>query len=700
MALPSVPSEMQDIFPIEKIRNIGFIAHIDAGKTTVTEQVLYATGRIHRVGGVDDGTTAMDWMPQERERGITITAAATSAQWQDCRINIIDTPGHVDFTAEVERSLRVLDGGVVVLDAVAGVQSQSETVWRQADTYSVPRICFVNKMDRVGASYERTLDSIRRRLNGNPVPVQLPMGEEAEFCGTIDLIGGRATVYPVGRGNRNGAEDYEEMPVPAQFEEDYLRYRQEMIEKIVETDEQLLIRYLEGEELSPEDLRGALRRATVDQTLVPVLCGSAISGKGIHPLLDAVLLYLPSPSDVPPVEGISVQTEETQLRYPEEEGPLAALAFKVATDPYVGRLVFLRIYSGKVKSGASVQNVSRKGRERMGRLLLMHANHREELEDVTAGNICAAVGLKNTFTGDTICADLDQVILEPPKFPSPVVSVAIEPMTRADQDRLSDALRKLSDEDPTFVVRFNEETGQTVMSGMGELHLEVLVDRMRREFNVEAQVGRPRVSYRETVTQPYRSDARFVRQTGGHGQYGHVVVDLEPLGRGEGTQFVNAISGGVIPREYIPAVERGVREALDNGPMGGYPLVDLKVTLVDGSYHTVDSSEMAFRSAGMMAIREGVSKAAPALLEPIADLEVVTPGEFLSDVIADLGTRRAQIRTIEGTEGIQTVRALVPLGETFSYTTALRSITQGRASYTMEFRYYEPVPDGLLRTLL
>ena len=695
-----VPNEMQKTFPIEKIRNIGFIAHIDAGKTTVTEQVLYATGRIHRVGGVDDGTTAMDWMPQERERGITITAAATTAQWQDCRINIIDTPGHVDFTAEVERSLRVLDGGVVVLDAVAGVQSQSETVWRQADTYNVPRICFVNKMDRVGASYERTLDSVQRRLKANPVPIQLPMGEEAEFRGTIDLIGGRAIVYPLGRGARTSAEDYEDVPIPAEFKDDYYRYRQEMIEKIVETDEQLLIRYLEGEELSPEDLRAALRRATIARELVPVLCGSAISGKGVHPLLDAILWLLPSPADVPPVEGVNPQTEETELRHPDTDGPLAALAFKVATDPYVGRLVFLRVYSGRVKSGASVQNVSRKGRERLGRLLQMHANHREELEDVIAGDICAAVGLKNTFTGDTICADVDQVILEPPKFPSPVVSVAIEPMTRADQDRLSDALRKLSDEDPTFVVRFNDETGQTVMSGMGELHLEVLVDRMRREFNVEAQVGRPRVSYRETLTRPYRSEARFVRQTGGHGQYGHVVLDLEPLDRGEGIKFVNDIAGGVIPREYIPAIERGVRQALDNGPLGGYPLVDLKISLVDGSFHNVDSSEMAFRSAGMMAIREGVSKGGPCLLEPIAELEVVTPADYLSDVIGDLGTRRAQIRTIEGQESAQTVRVLVPLGETFSYTTALRSLTQGRASFTMEFRYYEPVPEGLLRTLL
>ena len=690
---------MDDSFPIEKIRNIGFIAHIDAGKTTVTEQVLFATGRIHRVGGVDDGTTAMDWMPQERERGITITAAATTSFWQDCRINIIDTPGHVDFTAEVERSLRVLDGGVVVLDAVAGVQSQSETVWRQADTYSVPRICFVNKMDRVGASYERTIESIRRRLNANPVPIQLPMGEETDFYGMIDLIGGRATIYPVGRTNGGSPESYEEIPVPAEFEDDYQRYRQAMVEKIAETDEQLLIRYLEGEELGPDDLRDALRRATVKQTLVPVMCGSAISGKGVHPLLDAVLYYLPSPSDVPPVEGVNPRNDAVELRHPDEDGPMAALAFKVATDPYVGRLVFLRVYSGRVKTGASVQNVSRKGRERMGRLLLMHANHREEMEEVTAGNICAVVGLKNTFTGDTICLDRDQVILEPPKFPTPVVSVAIEPMTRADQDRLTDALRKLSDEDPTFVVRANEETGQTIMSGMGELHLEVLVDRMRREFGVEAQVGRPRVSYRETLTRAYRSEARFVRQTGGHGQYGHVVLQLEPLERGEGIQFVNAIAGGVIPREYIPAVEKGVKDALDNGPLAGYPLVDVKVSLVDGSFHPVDSSELAFRSAGMMAIREGAGKAAPALLEPIADLEVVTPGQYLSEVIADLGIRRAQIRTIEGQDDLQTVRALIPLGETFSYTTALRSGTQGRASYTMEFRYYEPVPEGLLKSL-
>ncbi|MCH8987963.1 MAG: elongation factor G [Chloroflexi bacterium] len=687
-------------YPIAQIRNIGFIAHIDAGKTTTTEQVLFATGRIHRAGGVDDGNTTMDWMPQEKERGITITAAATTTYWQDCRINIIDTPGHVDFTAEVERSLRVLDGGIVVLDAVAGVQPQSETVWRQADTYKVPRICFVNKMDRVGASYERTIESIRRRLKGNPVAIQLPIGVEDQFAGMIDLINGKATMYPVGRVNEGNADRPEEVDMPAEYENEFQQYRQAMIEKVVETDEALLIKYLEGEEITPEELKKALRQATIDQKLVPVLCGSAMFAKGIHPLLDAIIWYLPSPADAPPVEGINPRTEEIELRYSDENAPLAALAFKVATDPYVGRLVFLRVYSGTVKAGAVVHNVSKNGRERMGRLLRMHANSREELEEVTAGNICAAIGLKNTFTGDTI-GTLDQpVILEPPKFPKPVVSVAIEPMTKADQDRLTDALRKLSDEDPTFVVHVNDETGQTIMSGMGELHLEVLVDRMRREFNVAAQVGMPRVSYRETLTISRQVEGRFVRQTGGHGQFGHVVLDLIPLERGEGIVFENKITRGAIPREYIPAVEKGVRDALDNGPLAGYPLVDLKVCLVDGSFHQVDSSELAFRSAGMLAIREGAPKCAPVLLEPIADLEVVTPGEYLGDVIGDLGTRRAQIQSIEGQENLQSVRALLPLGETFSYTTALRSISQGRASYTMEFKYYEPVPDHIVKTLV
>jgi len=685
---------------IKNIRNIGFIAHIDAGKTTVTEQVLYITGRIHRVGEVDEGTTAMDWMPQEKERGITITAAATTADWRDHRINIIDTPGHVDFTAEVERSLRVLDGGIVVLDAVAGVQSQSETVWRQADNYNVPRICFVNKMDRVGASYERTIESIRRRLRANPVPIQLPIGAEANFKGVVDLICGRATIYTNGGRNGSHLDAPEPAPVPPDYEDAYRRYRQAMVEKIVETDEKLLIRYLEGEELEADDLRQALRRATIAGELVPVLCGSAITGKGVHPLLDGIIDYLPSPLDIPPVEGIDPRTEKPALRPSDESAPLAALAFKVATDPFVGRLVFLRVYSGKIESGASVINASKGKRERMGRLLLMHANHREDMDVVGAGNICAAVGLKNTFTGDTICGQSQQVVLEPPKFPDPVVSVAIEPTTRLDQDRLTDALRKLSDEDPTFVVRHNDETGQTVMSGMGELHLEVLVDRMRREFNVEANVGKPRVSYREALTQPVRCEGRFIRQTGGHGQFGHVWLELEPQERGTGILFETALKGAALPREYIPAVEKGVREALANGPLAGYPIVDLKVTLVDGSYHTVDSSEMAFRSAGIMAIREGSRKGKPVLLEPIVDLEVVTPGEYLSEVLADLGTRRGQIRNIEGQEGIQVVRALLPLGETFSYTTALRSATQGRASFTMEFRYYEPVSQAVAKSLV
>ena len=684
--------------PAKNLRNIGFIAHIDAGKTTVTERVLYLTGRIRKVGGVDQGTTAMDWMPQEKERGITITAAATTAYWRDHQVNIIDTPGHVDFTAEVERSLRVLDGGIVVLDAVAGVQPQSETVWRQADTYNVPRICFVNKMDRVGASYERTIESVKRRLKGNPVAVQVPIGSEDQFRGVVDLIEGQAIMYSDGRDDI--AEPPEIVPVPAEYEKSYQDYRQEMIEKIVETDEALLIKYLEGEEICSDDLRAALRNATISRQIVPVLCGSAMRGKGIHPLLDAIINYLPSPLDVPPVEGTVPGTETTEIREPVDSEPLSALAFKVVVDPYVGRLVFLRIYSGKAESGAVVLNVTRGNRERMGRLLRMHANHREELQLITSGNICAAIGLKDTFTGDTICTDHRPVILEPPHFPEPVVSVAIEPATRVDQDKLGEALRKLSEEDPTFVVRFNDETGQTVISGMGELHLEVLVDRMRREFDVEARVGRPRVAYRETLTKPVRIEGRFVRQTGGHGQYGHVWLVIEPQERGDGNLFVNGISGGDIPRQFIPAIENGVKQALDNGPMAGYPLVDLKVTLVDGSYHNVDSSEMAFRSAAMLAIREGARKGAPVLQEPFFEMEVVTPGEFLSDVLGDLGGRRARIRSIEGQDDLQTVRAMIPLGETFAYTTALRSLSKGRASYTMEFRHYEPVPDHLARSIV
>jgi len=690
---------MEETFQIEKIRNIGFIAHIDAGKTTVTEQVLFATGRIHRAGGVDDGNTAMDWMPQEKERGITITAAATTTYWQDHRINVIDTPGHVDFTAEVERSLRVLDGGILVLDAVAGVQSQSETVWRQANTYKVPRLAFVNKMDRVGANFERTIESIRRRLGGNPVAIQIPIGAEDEFAGMIDLIAGMATEFPVGRVNEGNQDRPEGTEIPEANRADYESYREVMLEKIAETNDALLEKFLEGEEIGQEELMAALRQATIDHKIVPVLCGSAMFAKGVHNLLDAIVDYLPSPADVPAVEGLNPRTDEIELRKPDASEPLAALAFKVATDPFVGRLVFLRVYSGTVKAGAVVNNITKNERERMGRLLRMHANSREELEEVTAGNICAAIGLKNTFTGDTICFQQDGVILEPPKFPKPVVSVAVEPSTKVDQDRLSDALKKLSDEDPTFLVSVNDETGQTIISGMGELHLEVLVDRMRREFSVVAQVGMPRVSYREALTVAREVEGRFVRQTGGHGQFGHVVLELSPLEQGGGIVFENKITRGAIPREFIPAVEKGVREALDNGPIAGYPLVDLKVSLVDGSFHQVDSSEMAFRSAGMLAIREGAPKCSPVLLEPITDLEVVTPSEYLGDVIGDLGTRRAQIENIEEQDGLQSVRALVPLGETFSYTTALRSLSQGRASFSMEFKYYQQVPEHIVKTL-
>ena len=690
---------MEETFQIEKIRNIGFIAHIDAGKTTVTEQVLFATGRIHRAGGVDDGNTAMDWMPQEKERGITITAAATTTYWQDHRINVIDTPGHVDFTAEVERSLRVLDGGILVLDAVAGVQSQSETVWRQANTYKVPRLAFVNKMDRVGANFERTIESIRRRLGGNPVAIQIPIGAEDEFAGMIDLVAGMATEFPVGRVNEGNQDRPEATEIPEANRADYESYREVMLEKIAETNDALLEKFLEGEEIGQEELMAALRQATIDHKIVPVLCGSAMFAKGVHNLLDAIVDYLPSPADVPAVEGLNPRTDEIELRKPDASEPLAALAFKVATDPFVGRLVFLRVYSGTVKAGAVVNNITKNERERMGRLLRMHANSREELEEVTAGNICAAIGLKNTFTGDTICFQQDGVILEPPKFPKPVVSVAVEPSTKVDQDRLSDALKKLSDEDPTFLVSVNDETGQTIISGMGELHLEVLVDRMRREFNVVAQVGMPRVSYREALTVAREVEGRFVRQTGGHGQFGHVVLELSPLEQGGGIVFENKITRGAIPREFIPAVEKGVREALDNGPIAGYPLVDLKVSLVDGSFHQVDSSEMAFRSAGMLAIREGAPKCSPVLLEPITDLEVVTPSEYLGDVIGDLGTRRAQIENIEEQDGLQSVRALVPLGETFSYTTALRSLSQGRASFSMEFKYYQQVPEHIVKTL-
>ena len=660
----------------------------------MTERVLFFAGRTHRLGNVDDGNTVMDWMPQERERGITITAAATACEWGGYDVNIIDTPGHVDFTAEVERSLRVLDGGVVIFDAVAGVQPQSETVWRQANKYQVPRICFVNKMDRTGADFARTVDMIRDRLSARPVPVQLPIGAESTFIGMVDLVRQRALLY----GEEVGAPT--EAPIPAELQDEADRYRDLLKERVAETDDALLEKYLEGEEFSEEELVAALRKATLSNTLVPVLCGTALRNRGIHPLLDAVIDYLPSPQDVPSVEGIDPRSQEPIVRNANPSESLAALAFKVAADPYIGRLVFVRVYSGKLKAGSYVYNASKETDERIARLVLMHANHREDVPVLNAGQIGAIVGLKNTFTGETICDGSSPVVLEPPSFPAPVISVSVEPRTQADQERLEESLRKLSDEDPTFVVRYDKESGQTIISGMGELHLDVLVDRLRREFNVQAQVGRPRVSYREAIREAVRVEGRFVRQTGGHGQYGHVWLVLEPQERGTGFIFEDKTIGGVVPREYINPVRAGALEALDSGAIAGYPVVDIKVSLVDGSFHPVDSSEIAFKIAGSMAVKEGLRKGKPVLMEPYIQTEVVTPGEFLGEVLGDLSGKRARVQNIEGVGDIQTIRALVPLAEMFGYATTVRSLTQGRASHSMEFHHYEEVPDSVAQQML
>jgi elongation factor G len=680
---------------LEKIRNIGFIAHIDAGKTTVTEHVLFMAGRTYKLGSVDAGTTVTDWMPQERERGITIKAAATACFWKEHPINIIDTPGHVDFTAEVERSLRVLDGGVVIFDAEAGVQPQSETVWRQAERYRVPRIAFVNKMDRVGANFPRTLEMIRRRLRANAVAVQLPIGAESSFRGVVDLVEEKAFAFQEGE-----RENLEEIPIPLELGDLVAQYRDYLVEKVAEVDDTLLVKYLEGAPVTAEEIRRGLRRGTIANALVPVLCGAAVRNRGISPLLDAVVAYLPSPLDLPPVEGLDPRSGERIARKPDPEDPFCALAFKVVTDPYVGRLVFVRVYSGRVKASSMVYNASKGIRERVSRIVRMHAEHREEVEEIGAGAIAGVVGLKETFTGETVCAESAPVVLEPPVFPEPVISVSVEPRTRADQERLDGALRKLSEEDPTFLVRFDEETGQTVISGMGELHLEILMDRMRREFSVEANVGRPRVAYRETITQPIPVEGRFIKQTGGHGQFGHVWLELEPGAPGSGFVFENKIVGGAIPREYIPGVEAGVRESLTTGVVGGYPVVDLKVTLVDGRFHAVDSSELAFKVAASMAMKEGLKRAASVLLEPLMMIEVVTPGEFLGEVLGDLSARRALIQHIEGREETQIIRALIPLAEIFGYTTTLRSLTQGRASSSVEFHHYSQVAQGTAQKIL
>jgi elongation factor G len=681
---------MTRTFPLDKVRNIGIIAHIDAGKTTVTERILFYTGRTYKVGEVDEGTAVMDWMAQERERGITITAAATTCHWQEHRINIIDTPGHVDFTAEVERSLRVLDGGVVVLDAVAGVEAQSETVWRQADRYGVPRICFINKMDRVGADFHHTVSMIEERLQTKAIPVQLPWGRESQFKGVIDLVDNRAWLF---------SDDVNvprvESPIPEEEREEVDRHRQSLIERLAENDDQLMLLYLEGGEIQSSQIKAAIRRLTVANRIVPVFCGSALKNKGVQSLLDAIVDYLPSPLDVPPVPVIDLQTGEADVRQASDDAPFLALAFKVVADPFMGRLVYFRVYSGKVKAGMRILNSSKGRKERLGRLILMHANRREEIEETDTGSIAATLGLKDTFTGDTLCDPTRPVLLEAIRFPEPVLSMVVEPKSKADQDKLGEAMNKLSEEDPTFKVRTDQETGQTLISGMGELHLEVLIDRMLREFNVKVRVGKPQVAYKETITVPVEIEGRFIHQFGGRGQYGHVWLRLEPGERGSGFRFVDQVRGGDIPKEYIPAVEAGVREALESGVVAGYPIVDIKATLFDGSYHEVDSSDLAFKMAGSIALKNGVGKANSILLEPIMKLEVVMPAQFLGDVIGDLNSRRGHVEGIETHGETCVVRALVPLAETFGYATILRSLSQGRATYSLEFHCYRELPASL-----
>jgi elongation factor G len=673
---------------------MGIIAHIDAGKTTVTERILFYTKKIYKIGEVHEGAATMDWMPQEQERGITITAAATTCFWQDHRINLIDTPGHVDFTVEVERSLRVLDGAVVVFDGVAGVEPQSETVWRQADKYKVPRVCFVNKMDRLGADFNRTVEMIRERLGAKPVPIQLPLGAEDRFRGVIDLIDQTALVW-----DQDTPSEPKLAEIPADLRDAVVAAREAMVEAVVETDDNLLHRYLEEHTISADELRAALRRATVENKLVPVLCGAALRNKGVQPLLDAVVRYLPSPLDVPPVEGENPRTGEVLVRRADENEPFSALAFKIMADPFVGKLAFFRVYSGVLRAGDTVLNTTKDRKERIGRILLLHANHREEIQVVTAGDIAAAVGLKTTFTGDTLSDPNNPIVLESIKFPEPVISVAIEPKTKADEEKMSLALARLAEEDPTFRTRTDPETGQTLISGMGELHLEVIVDRMLREFRVAANVGRPQVAYRETITRKAEGEGRYVRQTGGRGQYGHAVVNFEPLGRGEGFLFEDKIKGGAIPREFIKPIEQGIRESLDNGIAYGYPMVDVKATLVDGSYHEVDSSEIAFKIAGSLALKDAVTKAAPVVVEPIMKVEVVVADEFMGDVIGDLSARRGHVTGMDERANARAIRALVPLATMFGYATDLRSKTQGRGTYSMEFDHYEQLPQNLLESI-
>jgi elongation factor G len=687
---------MPRILPLDSYRNIGIIAHIDAGKTTTTERILFYTGKTYRLGNVDDGTTVTDWMAQERERGITIVSAAVSAEWKGYQINIIDTPGHIDFTAEVQRSLRVLDGGIVVFDAVQGVEPQSETVWRQADRYHVPRICFINKMDRVGASFSRSIKSIRQRLGANPIAIQLPIGAESDFTGMIDLITMKAIYFDdeLGKDAR-----YDE--IPAELLDNAKKMRAEMVEKAAEQDDHLIAKYLDGDELSPEDIKSGLRKGVLHGKLTLVLCGSSLRNKGVQPLLDAVIDFLPSPIDVPPVTGTHPHTKQDVTRTCDDNQPLSALVFKIVSDPYVGRLAYFRVYSGKITQGTTVQNSTKERKERIGRLIRMYADRREDITDVFAGDIGAVLGFKESFTGDTLCDPSNPILLENISFPEPVISVAIEPKTTADQDKMAEALRKLAEEDPTFRVRSDENTGQTIISGMGELHLDVLVDRMLREFRVKANVGRPRVAYRETITRsvakvPYR----YIKQSGGRGMYGHVVFNVDPLERGQGVVFENKIFGGAVPKEYIPAIEKGVYEAAETGVLAGYGMTDLKVTLVDGSYHEVDSNEMAFKMAAIFAFKDAVGKGGPVMLEPIMKVEVLVPEEYIGDIIGQINARRGNILGMEMRPGkTQAVDATVPMAEMFGYATELRSGTQGRGVFTMEFDHYAPVPESVAQKI-
>jgi elongation factor G len=682
---------------LERVRNIGIMAHIDAGKTTTTERILYYTGRTHKMGEVHEGAATMDWMAQEQERGITITSAATTAFWRDFRVNIIDTPGHVDFTVEVERSLRVLDGAVAVFDSVAGVQPQSETVWRQADKYSVPRIAFINKMDRTGADFFNSVQSMVERLGARAVPIQIPIGQEGQHSGVVDLVEMRAITWADDLGTKMETGD-----IPPVLLEQAQEYHHQLIDAVADHDEELFETYLEdADKVTPEMLKRAVRAATLDGSVTPVLLGSAFKNKGVQPLLDAIVDYLPSPLDVPAIHGLDPRTKHELSRRAADDEPFAALAFKVMSDPYVGKLTYFRVYSGKLKAGDRVLNTTTGKTERVSRILQMHANHREEREEIGAGEIAAAVGLKATTTGDTLAVDTAPIVLESMTFPDPVISVAVEPKTKADQDKLAQGLQRLADEDPTFRVRSDEETGQTLIAGMGELHLEIIVDRLKREFNVAANVGRPQVAYRETASKAVEKiQGRFVRQTGGRGQYGHAVINLEPAGQGEGYEFVDKIVGGKIPREYIPAVDLGIQAAMESGVVAGYPVVDIRIELVDGSYHEVDSSEQAFRIAGSMAFKEAMKRAKPKLLEPVMAVEVVTPDDYLGDVMGNLNSRRGRVESLEPTGNAQSIKAMVPLAEMFGYATDVRSMTQGRATFTMQFDHYEEVPATIAEAIV